>query len=72
MENIIKYLGTLLFGLAAYLEPTLPFMGVCTVAVLYDVVSAWRLARRASTAQPNKASGKFKSSAMGKVTVKLA
>ena len=72
METILKYLGAAACGLLAYLEPTLPFMGVCTVAVLYDVVSAWRLARRASTAQPDKASGKFKSSAMGKVTVTLA
>ena len=71
METIIKYLGAALCGLAAYLEPTLPFMAVCTVAVLYDVVSAWRLARRASEAQPNKASAKFKSSAMGKVVVTL-
>ena len=72
METILKYLGAAACCLLAYLEPTLPFMGVCTVAVLYDVVSAWRLARRASTAQPNKASGKFKSSALGKVTVTLA
>ena len=71
METMIKYIGAALFGLAAYIEPTLPFMAVCTLAVLYDVVSAWRLARRASTAQPDKASGKFKSSAMGKVLVTL-
>jgi len=71
MENIIKHIGAALCGLAAYLEPTLPFMAVCTIAVLYDVVSAWRLARRAKTAQPDKASGKFKSSSMGKVAVTL-
>ena len=71
MENILKHIGAALFGLAAYLQPTFPFMAVCTVAVLYDVVSAWRLARRARAAQPGKASGKFKSSAMGKVMVTL-
>lgn len=67
MENILKHIGALGTAVLAYLRPTLPFMLVCTLAVLYDVVSAYRLARRANQSAPHKASGKFKSSAMGKV-----
>lgn len=64
-------LGRCLFGLCgalfALVEPTLPFIIICTLAVLGDSYTAWSLNRRASKLYPNKADGKFRSAKFSKV-----
>lgn len=51
------------------LAPTLPYIILCTVAVLADCISAWLLSRRVKKAYPDEAdreTGKFKSYHFGK------
>lgn len=63
--------GRCLFGLAgavfALVEPTLPFIIICTLAVLGDSYTAWALNKRAARKYPTKADGKFRSERFGKV-----
>lgn len=64
-------LGRCLFGLVgavfALIEPTLPFIIICTLAVLGDAYTAWSLNKRASKKFPDKADGKFRSERFSKV-----
>ena len=59
------------FGaLLAILEPTLPYLALCTVLIFADCLTAWQLAKRAKKAHPNKVGKdghKFKSHHFGKV-----
>lgn len=54
-------------ALIAFLYPTLPFILVCTFAVLGDVYTAWSLSRRVMKKHPGANDGKFKSCYAGKV-----
>ena len=73
--EIIKYLGKYMFGffgaLITALEPTLPFVLVCTIAVLLDCYTAWALSYRTKKRFPDKSDGKFKSNYAGRVVVTL-
>jgi len=41
-----------------YMEPFLPYLFVCLIAIILDCLSAWDLARRVNLTYPNKAKGK--------------
>ena len=55
----------------ALLEPTIPFILVCTIAVLCDCYTAWSLSRRVKKQFPGTTDGKFKSNYAGRVIVAL-
>lgn len=72
LATILKgTLATLLGALAAFFAPALPYMFICTLAILCDCWSAWELSRRVRALHPTKASGKFKSEHAGRVVVTL-
>lgn len=72
MNNIGRSLFSLLGAVVAVLEPALPYIVICTLAVLYDCYTAWSLSRRAKRAHPERIKdGKFKSHNAGKVIVTL-
>lgn len=61
---------TALGALLALLEPTLPYIIICTLAIFYDCYTAWQLDRRVKAKFGDKApknSGKFRSSNAGRV-----
>ncbi len=74
ISEIFRWGFTLLGAFAAMLEPTLPYLGICTLAIFYDCYSSWSLARRARKVHPDKVSEdgrKFKSRHFGKVLITL-
>ena len=66
-----KLLIGLVGAVFAALEPTIPYILVCTLAVFADCVSAWLLSKRVKKKYPGKSHGKFKSNAAGKVFLSL-
>lgn len=66
-RNIMSVFGAFL----AVLEPTIPFILVCTLAVLCDCYTAWALSRRVKKRFPGSNDGKFKSNYAGRVFVTL-
>lgn len=69
-----RWLMSLVSGLMALLQPTLPYFVICTLFVFADCFTAWRLEKRVAKAYPEKTrsgSGKFKSSHFAKVLVTL-
>ena len=72
MNNIGRSLFSLLGAVVAVLEPALPYIVICTLAVLYDCYTAWSLSRRVKRAHPERIrDGKFKSHNAGKAIVTL-
>lgn len=74
-EHLLRYIWTIGGAVLAVFEPTLPFMGVCTLMVLADCFTAWQLSRRVAEAYPDKVDAdghKFKSHHFGQVIVTLA
>lgn len=60
------------FGaLVAMLQPTVPFIIICTIAILFDCYTAWSLSRRVKRKYPGANDGKFKSRYAGRVFVTL-
>lgn len=60
------------FGaLIALLQPTVPFIIICTIAILFDCYTAWSLSRRVKRKYPGANDGKFKSRYAGRVFVTL-
>lgn len=58
----------------AILEPTLPYILLCTLLILADCYTAWQLGKRVKKAHPGKVkkdSHKFASSHFGKVLITL-
>ncbi|MDR1416568.1 MAG: phage holin family protein [Prevotellaceae bacterium] len=55
-----KWIFGFVGAVAAYLKPTAPFVLVCTLAVLYDCYTAFRLSKRVSKKYPGANDGKFK------------
>lgn len=70
-----RWLMSALGGVIALLEPTLPYILICTLAILYDCYTAWSLSRRVRKAHPDKVcktnGGKFNSHHFGKVVLTL-
>lgn len=70
MKTIIKYLVTLTGAVVSIIEPTIPYMVICSLAILADCYTAWQLDRRVKAKFGDKApkdSGKFRSKDYGKV-----
>lgn len=65
-KTLFAFIGTLV----AYIEPTFPFIIVCTLAVLADCITAWSLSRRVKK-KLGKSDGFFRSDHFGRVFVTL-
>jgi len=68
-ENLRRIFFTAFGAISTALAPTLPYLILCTVAVLADCLSAWLLSRRVKKAYPDdtsKEAGKFNSWHFGK------
>lgn len=72
VASLSKIFFTLCGSIAAILEPKIPFVLVCTLAVLFDAFTAWSLSRRVKKKFPGRTDGKFKSEHFGRVVVTLA
>lgn len=66
-----KYCVSTFGALVALLQPTLPFIVICTIAILCDCYTAWSLSRRVKKKYPGSNDGKFKSNYAGRVFVTL-
>lgn len=61
-------------AIVAIIEPTYPYLIICTLAIFADCFTAWQLSRRAKKMHPEKMGndgGKFKSSHFGSMIVTL-
>lgn len=73
-NEIFRWVFTVVGAVLAMLEPTLPYIIICTIMIFADCFSAWQLSRRVSKAHPTKVGkdgGKFKSQHFGKVLMTL-
>ena len=66
-----RYCVSTFGGVVALLQPTLPFIVICTIAILFDCYTAWALSRRVKKKHPGANDGKFKSRYAGRVFVTL-
>lgn len=75
IKNLFSHIGKHFMGLIgaifAFLEPTGPFILICTLAVLLDCYTAWALSRRVKKKFPGASDGKFKSNYAGRVFITL-
>lgn len=67
LSSIMRWALTMLSALWAVIEPSWPYLALCTAFVFLDVYSAFKLARRVHKAYPDKATGKLRSEKMHKV-----
>lgn len=70
MKVILRPLFSLLGAIFAMLQPTLPYMLICTMVIFADCYTAWQLDKRVKAKygkQAPKESGKFRSSNAGRV-----
>ena len=70
MKVILRPLFSLLGAIFAMLQPTLPYMLICTMVIFADCYTAWQLDKRFKAKygkQAPKESGKFRSSNAGRV-----
>lgn len=66
-----KYCVSTMGAVIALLQPTFPFIVICTVAILCDCYTAWSLSRRVKKKYPGANDGKFKSNYAGRVFITL-
>lgn len=66
-----RYCMSTFGALVAMLQPTVPFIIICTIAILFDCYTAWSLSRRVKRKYPGANDGKFKSRYAGRVFVTL-
>lgn len=66
-----KYVVSAVGGIVALLAPTVPFIIICTIAVLMDCYTAWALSKRVKAKFPGANDGKFKSHYAGRVFMTL-
>lgn len=74
VPDILRSLFSLLGAALAILEPTLQYIGICTLLILADCYTAWQLGKRVKKAHPERVrrdGHKFASSHFGKVLVTL-
>lgn len=67
VKTVVSAVGSVF----AILEPTFPFVLICTLAVLADCYTAWALSRRVKKKFPGANDGKFKSHYAGRVFITL-
>lgn len=70
-SEIYRIMWSLLGGVMAVLEPTVPYCVVCTLAVLFDCYTAWSLGRRVRRRFPDRSDGKLKSTHLARVFMTL-
>lgn len=73
-ERIYQMAFSAISAIGTALSPTLPYILLCTAAVLMDCYTAWQLDKRVRKAFPEqttKNTGKFKSSHFGSVLMTL-
>ena len=74
LSDIFRWMFTVLGAAVAILEPTLPYILICTLVILADCYTAWSLSRRARKAHPDRVSKdgkKFKSHHFGTVILTI-
>lgn len=74
ISDILRALFSLIGAGVALLEPTLPYILICTLLIFADCYTAWQLGKRVKKAHPEKVrkdSHKFASSHFGKVLMTL-
>lgn len=72
LSEILRWIFAALGALIAILEPTLPYLVICTLLIFADCYTAWQLGKRARKVHPDKVSNegrKFKSQHFGRVIV---
>lgn len=72
LSEFLRWVFTAIGAVIAILEPTLPYLIICTIMIFADCFTAWQLSRRARKAHPNRVSDdgkKFKSQHFDKVIV---
>lgn len=70
ISETLRCLFSAFGAIVAILEPTLPYLIICTIMIFADCFTAWQLSRRARKAHPERVSNdgkKFKSHYFGKV-----
>ena len=74
INEILRWIFTALGAIIAIIEPTFPYLLICTIMILADCYTAWSLSKRAQKIHPDKVSHdgkKFKSHNFGKVIVTM-
>lgn len=71
IQNYGRYCMSTFGALVALLQPTVPFIIICTIAIFFDCYTAWSLSRRVKRKYPGANDGKFKSRDAGRVFVTL-
>lgn len=54
INDIARWIFALAGGVLTILEPTAPYLLICTLLIFADCISAWSLARRAAKTHPDK------------------
>lgn len=74
LSELLRWVFTAIGAVLAIIEPTYPYLVICTFMILADCYTAWSLSKRARKAHPEKVSQdgkKFKSHNFGKVIMTL-
>lgn len=74
LSEALRWLFAGIGAIIAILEPTLPYLIICTLMIFADCYTAWQLSKRARKAHPERVSKdgkKFKSQHFGKVIVTI-
>lgn len=73
-EHLNRLFFSVIGSIVTALSPTLPYITLCTIAILADCYTAWRLAKRVKAAHPDKTTkdtGKFNSRHFRSVLITL-
>jgi hypothetical protein bfra3_11911 len=74
LSEALRWVFAGIGAIIAILEPTLPYLIICTLMIFADCYTAWQLSKRARKAHPERVSKdgkKFKSQHFGKVIVTI-
>lgn len=70
VSEIMRVIFSAMGAIVAIIEPTLPYIVICTLMIFADCYTAWSLSKRAARVHPERVSGdgkKFKSHHFGSV-----
>lgn len=73
-SELLRWVFTAIGAIIAIIEPTLPYLCICTLMIIADCYTAWALSTRARKAHPDKVSQngrKFRSHNFGRVITTL-
>ena len=74
LSEALRWVFAGIGAIIAILEPSLPYLIICTLMIFADCYTAWQLSKRARKAHPERVSKdgkKFKSQHFGKVIVTI-